>query len=406
MTGQAAALLAGRLLSNDFSGISISESRTHTMKIRGTTGLENAGFSEATVRDTRPPQLQQIPDNQVSSDDADQATTPASRLVDPLVNSLVKARLNLPGTGSWGTPASVPHPPGGANVLYTKGKVSSNNSPAPTSAGVNVPADVASLLVDGAKVKEANAEFTGAQKALAAGDYTKAYAHMESLMRKQGEEVLSEDLVKATQTVRDQLEVLSKMQKAGIKADYPPTEGQLLDYFKTLSNNPGAARQAFSDYALSFHAHPSEVPGAGDNIVYSKDNNQHNTHAPDSWSEVANRPSKHKAKHIGKQMNDCEGYAFMADKLLGAAGFRVAHHISVHPSYNDDAHSMVAFKHPKEKGFTVTSNHSVVHAGTEKEAAKEGYKNIFGGVTGKEHYYIGRTIVESQLQTVKKDAEL
>lgn len=362
------------------------------MEIRGTTGRVLNDLKVG--QDIRPPQIQEIPGEQ---DQAGQAASPASPFSDPLLKSLMQARLDR------GTPAAVPLR--GGNVLYTKDDVSGAGSAAPTKASATVPADVASLLAEGAKIPEAKAEFTEAQKAIAAGDYAKAYGYLESLMRKQGEEVLPEDAVKATQTVRDQLQFLSKMQKAGIKADYPPSEGQLVDYFKTLKNNPAAARQAFQDYADLFHVHPGTV-GSGD-IVYSKDkNSKYSTHVPDDWSEVANRPSKDKSKHIGKQMNDCEGYAFMAEKLLVAAGFRIAHHLTAYPGPDNNGHSMVTFAHPKEKGFTVTSNHYVLQKSTENAAAEEGLKTVQGGVTGEVNYYTGRTMADSHIQSAIKGKKL
>ncbi len=50
--------------------------------------------------------------------------------------------------------------------------MSGAGSAAPTKAGTNVPADVASMLAEGAKIPEAKAESTEAQKAVAAGDDT------------------------------------------------------------------------------------------------------------------------------------------------------------------------------------------------------------------------------------------
>lgn len=330
-----------------------------------------------------------------ASDQPEYAASPISQFMDPLMKSLVQAQLDR------GAP-TVPLLRDGRSVLYTKDDMSGAGSAAP--AKVSVPADVASMLTEGAKIPEAKAEFTGAQKAIAAGDYAKAYGYLESLMRKQGEEVLSEDAVKAAQTVRDQLEILAKMQKAGIKPDYPPTEAQLVDYFKTFKDNPVAARQAFYDYAQQFHVHPGTL-SQGD-IVYSKDGNKYSTHVPDSWSEIANRPAKDKSRHIGKQMNDCEGYAFIAEKLLVASGFKVAHHVTAFPGPENSGHSMVTFTHPKEKGFTVTSNHYVFKENAEKAAAEAGLKSVQGGVVGKVEYYTGKTMADSQTQMVIKDKKL
>lgn len=294
--------------------------------------------------------------------------------------------------------------------------------------GPAVPKDIGDLLDRGTKInssskdpdvqkaeKATRDEFTGAKNAIAAGDYNKAYQCLEKLMRQQGEDVLSASDVKSSETMRDQLQFLSKMQAAGIKADYPPTEAQLVDYFKTLKNDPAAARQAFKDYVQNFHVHPVNVHGADFDIPYSPETVKYGkgdypTTAVHNWSEVANRPVsvKDHPEYIGRQMNDCQGYGFMAAKLLGAAGFKVENYVSVFPGPHGISHDMVLFSHPPEKGYTLTSNDGVFQGSKAKEVAKQGFEFAAGkdNVTGKEHFWTGKTMAESQVQMVIKDNEL
>ena len=190
-----------------------------------------------------------------------QSGLPPAPLTDPLDKSALQAIL--------GAKPQLPLDEGaikdifakaGGSVMYADGVHGTGTATGTKLASPIVSPDVADLFDRGTKIntsskdkdtqqaeKDTRAEFSTAQKAIAQGDYAKAYQCMEKLLRKQGEEVLEPAAVKSTETVRDQLEFLSKMQGANIKADYPPTEAQLVDYFKTLKNNPTAAVQAFQD---------------------------------------------------------------------------------------------------------------------------------------------------------------
>jgi hypothetical protein len=290
-------------------------------------------------------------------------------------------------------------------------KLSQSAAPAAKQAGINVPPEVAEILAEGAKNPDAKKEFTTAQQALAAGDYRKAYEAMESLMRKQGEDVLTEDQVKSAQTVRDQLGFLADMRTAGIKADYPPTEAQLVKYFKTLKDKPAAARQAFEAYTENFHVHPGNVKGEDPDIKYSqtkvkRGQSEYTTDVPHEWSDVSKRTAKG-SLYAGRQMNDCQGYAFIGEKLLGAAGFKVAHNIAA-MNGTKAAHAMVLFTHPKEKGYTLTTNDKTYHGSNPKALAQEGFGDVVGKekLTGKEHYYTGKTQTDAEIECAIKDNEL
>lgn len=297
---------------------------------------------------------------------------------------------------------------------------------APQNAGPTVSADVKTLLEKGANytstktgkgkdgkddpdVLQTRQDFDAAKTAIGKGDYTTASKQLDKLLRKQGEFVLSDDDVDSTRTVLNQLNFLSAMQTAKIKADYPPTETQLEDYFKTLKNNPDAARNAFEAYAQNFHVHPADVKSGGSSVQYSND--QYNV--PQNWSDVASRPVSvtDNPKHIGKQKNDCEGFALIANKLLGAAGFKVNKYIEAFPIPSSGGganvgHEMVQFTRPGEKGFTLTSNNKVFTGTDQKGLSTEGLKSAAGAVSGKEHYYGGKTSLEAKKNMVNKDNEL
>lgn len=330
-------------------------------------------------------------------------------LGDPLLKSMMQLKLDPGAAGP-----AIPLP--GKNVMYADSAGGTGLSNATQTASPTVAPDISDVLTRGAKTKGAEKDFKTAQEAIAKGDYTKAYESLNTLLVKQGEDVLSENDVKSTQTIRDQLEFLSKMQKAGVKADFPPTEAQLVDYFKTLKAKPNEARQAFDDYTQNFHVHPVNIKGADFDVKYSQDKVQYGPNkstytvdVPHDWSSVANRPvSKDYPQYVGKQMNDCQGYAFMAEKLLGAAGFKVEHHIAVYPGPQGAGHSMVIFSHPGEKGYTVTSNDRSFHGANAKAAAQQGFEYAAGkeNVTGKEHFWIGKNMAEAEIQQVVRDNEL
>lgn len=224
-----------------------------------------------------------------------------------------------------------------------------------------------------------------AQKQIAKGDYTSAAGTLAKANTSISESTLGSQV--GLETVQKQVEFLAGMQAKGVKADYPPTEAQLVKYFETLKGDPNAARAALAVYTKEFHVHPANVPGAKNDkdIKYvapekgvSKDLSPHN------WSDVANRPADGEL-NVGKQINDCEGFAFISEKLLEAAGFEVKGHVTgLDPRKKgpkDDpasSHEMMLFKHPNESRFTVTSNEGVFTNASAKAAAQEGFKAAVG----------------------------
>ncbi len=384
-----------------------------------------------------------------------QSNLPVAPMGDPLTRNIVRSMFDSPAEktvdiragGSLGnTPGS--SGPGGTavadilkaardNFVYADagGSGSSSGSVTTTKTGsLGAPAgnaqacaaespDIKEALTNPPKGSPAKADFAASQKAIEAGDYTKAYQIMKTLIEKGPGGVPSNDDLpdveqKAANTMKNQLEFLSGMQKAGIKACYPPTESELEGYFKTLKNNPSAARQAFQDYAQNFQVHPVNIKGAEFEVKYSHETHTETrkgeefsvlTNTPLQWSDLSKNSvsSKEYPQYIGKQMNDCKGYAFMAEKLLGAAGFKLEHYVDASPSKFGDGHMMAMFSHSGESNMTLTSNDKVFEGKNQRDLAKQGFSSAAGGadnLTGKEHYFIGNTGADAEIQQGISDA--
>ncbi|GMU63426.1 MAG: hypothetical protein AMXMBFR34_51890 [Myxococcaceae bacterium] len=237
------------------------------------------------------------------------------------------------------------------------------------------------------------------KKAVDAGDWGTAAKKAKALLSGKADdqaEAIDEALglsgTKSTEALIAQLDFLSKLEAAGVKADCPPTEAQLVQYFGTLKKDPRGAREAFAAYAEAFHVHPADA-GQGDrDIAYTKGDSR----VPESWGEVTGEKAKGQPAHLGKHVNDCEGYAFLAETLLGAAGFTVAHHLTTHGGPAGD-HGMVSFKHPQEKGYTLTSNGHVLTGKDERALAIEGFNQASPKPATKDlRFYTGATMLESQ----------
>ncbi len=143
------------------------------------------------------------------------------------------------------------------------------------------------------------------------------------------------------------------------------------------------------------------------------------TKSPDQWSDVIGRPAEG-AEHVGKQMNDCEGFAFMAEKLLTAAGFTLVGHVAVEAHPPVPSHEMALFKHSSEKDVTVTSNNRSFTAPDAMSAARHGYAWAAGEredpdthavterglATGKERFFVGKTGAQAMANLVNTNNPL
>lgn len=122
-----------------------------------------------------------------------------------------------------------------------------------------------------------------------------------------------------------QLETTEKMKSSGVKnLSFPPTEANVDGYFASKKGKPvGEVKSAFDDYANSFYVH-SETKGVdkGD-IKYDPETHQvgkttYKTNSAEDWADINNQREMHTD---GRRIIDCEGYAYLGQKALKAAGF-------------------------------------------------------------------------------------
>ncbi|MCA9795353.1 MAG: hypothetical protein KC910_26275 [Candidatus Eremiobacteraeota bacterium] len=180
---------------------------------------------------------------------------------------------------------------------------------------------------------------------------------------------------------------LDGMKQAGIKASNPPTEAQLKKYFGTFNNakHRSQALDKFQEYSQAFHVHEAET-GHGD-VEYSPETNYmlgnkfYNSKeaaekaankAQQPWDEVASADASSwkdingTDKHTdGRHIQDCEGFAFMGQELLGAAGYKTSQVATW--GENGTAHAMAVLQDPSGGPSAVVSNDRVF-SGKDKTA--------------------------------------
>ncbi len=207
-----------------------------------------------------------------------------------------------------------------------------------------------------------------------------------------------------------------RMGAAGVKASNPPTEAQLQAYFKTFDSKDKRAQaaQEFQDYAGAFHVHEANSDRPGD-VQYSaektyvvgdktfsnqaeaqkeadkvrKDWVEVPTFDASSWKDVSGRPKHSDGRHI----QDCEGYAYMAQNLLGAAGYKST---QVAGGGMDNGHAMAVLRNPDGGDSVVVSNDKTFAGKTEQAALKQGWDYATGGGQPVPKWYRGDTQAQAQ----------
>jgi hypothetical protein len=109
--------------------------------------------------------------------------------------------------------------------------------------------------------------------------------------------------------VAEQLEVAQKMKDTGKvgSPQFPPSETNVTDYFKTMKGKDiSEIKKAYQNYANAFYVHRGDVTYSGHKF-------------PASWKEVTDNRYIHSD---GRRIIDCEGYAYMGQKIFEAAGFK------------------------------------------------------------------------------------
>lgn len=186
---------------------------------------------------------------------------------------------------------------------------------------------------------------------------------------------------------------LDGMRQAGIKASNPPTEAQLKKYFGTFNNaeHRGEAPAKFQEYSQAFHVHEAET-GHGD-VEYSKETNYMlgnkfykneaevqkaankaqkewdyvETADASSWKDI-NGTDQHSD---GRRIQDCEGFAFMGQELLGAAGYKTSQVATW--GENGTAHAMAVLEDPNGGPSAVVSNDRVFQGKDKTELLDQGW---------------------------------
>jgi len=233
---------------------------------------------------------------------------------------------------------------------------------------------------------------------------------------------------------------VQEMQGRGVQASQPPTPEQLRQYFGTYNNRADRpeALQAYQRYSDAYHVHAAEAGRGNADVPYSRETHYalngdgrhlYNTRAEaeaaaqplldrgrdvtidemptrdaSSWNDVL-RSDKHDGRHV----NDCEGFAYTAQDLLGAAGYR-SEQVSLASRDEATDHAVTVLRDPsRPRDVHVASNGDV----TSGRAGGAGERNLINaaytaaGGEGTPTHYRGATQAEAQarMQLARSYAE-
>lgn len=223
---------------------------------------------------------------------------------------------------------------------------------------------------------------------------------------------------------------VSEMRAGGVQASQPPTPDELRAYFATFNNRADRpkALSAYERYADAYHVHPASTDRPDADVRYSvserygwqgryygsmgeleRASERHrarghdvdflkvNPAAPDGWSEV----TSDRASHEGRHVNDCEGFTFLGQELLGAAGYRTRAVAVDGPGDTD--HAMLVAKDPSRPGQSHVLSNERLFSPTEGRRSEaqlldDGY--TFAGGQLPARYFQGATQDEAQSRMV------
>lgn len=191
------------------------------------------------------------------------------------------------------------------------------------------------------------------------GDHAAAARRLGALEREHpmgfyGNGRLGEPGLRAAGTLRRQAELCRDMEAAlGRRVSCPPSEADSRAWFRSFDSDARRpeARQAFERYTEAFYTHVGHVGGRDADVRYSRDRpawvrdgrvfdrradagpdaREVETATPDQWRDVERRPlaslAAGRGEHTGRRIIDCEGYAYLSERLLGpgGAGYEVTH---------------------------------------------------------------------------------
>jgi hypothetical protein len=180
------------------------------------------------------------------------------------------------------------------------------------------------------------------------------------------------------ETLKNQANVLATMEDAiGHKPEYPPSEKDLKEYFKSLKGKDSqTVADAWKDYADAFQVHA----GKRGDVTYS------DKHEP-SESLPPKRPieslSSKRPWDAGKTINDCEGYSALAAMCFKEAGYTPKFVAGMNTTSGgaESSHMLVALNKPGQDTVVVSSEKVVVNK-SEKAAIDAGFKAVGYGKPG------------------------
>ncbi|MEW6278295.1 MAG: hypothetical protein AB1758_06715 [Candidatus Eremiobacterota bacterium] len=219
---------------------------------------------------------------------------------------------------------------------------------------------------------------------------------------------------------QQQADFVGTMRDAGIRAGNPPTRAQLREYFGTFNNaeRRGEALEQFENYTTAFHVHTAEVEGhRQDDVRYSPETSYYSNgqyfrterearrearqegNTPfygrissadaSRWRDVNSRPG-----YNGRKIQDCEGFAYMSQELLGAAGYEVTH--TNNQGADGSAHSMTVVRDPDNGQIAVTSNNKTFTGDTQEALLRQGWDWAGGRGVDPGTFYTGPTQARAQ----------
>lgn len=342
-----------------------------------------------------------------------------------------------PTPSSW---AQLLRPARKALIPEVKQARAESSAPSPASSGGPLPDAIyhcAEKLPKDEKHAPIRALYAEAKKLAEAGEPGQAAEKLERALSRYEEEIdgsqsLGDGGVAGTRNLAAQYRVLEAMKARGVDASHPPTQDELKRYMKSFDaqKDRPAALGAFQAYAGAFYVHPANVGRPDEDIKYSEDPTKHayrgklydesaaadraqakkpgqliydiTTHDASEWKDVTSDrersglggPHPHAA---GKHVIDCEGYAYLAQELLGAAGYKTEQ-VAV-AAKTGEQHAMTVLTDPSRKGhYAVVSNDGVHTAAKKKDALDAGFRAAMpeGAVPGA--YFYGRTQHHAQVQ--------
>jgi hypothetical protein len=350
-------------------------------------------------------------------------TRPTANTAKPVSTSSSENATNAtptsPETSTTAKPevASTPAPLGlhGLRDAFDSDETTSTNSrarPLPSSSGTGQPVGDASL-----------------SSALSS---SRASANAGRITHRTAKEPVVSDGPTGTDAIAKKAEANQKafcaeMKAAGIEASQPPTPEQLKAYFGTFNTDADRpkALDAYRRYSDAYHVHVGETRAMSKDVKYSSETHyavngkivgtdkeaaeakanairdrgkdvvfdKLPTKDASSWEDVTTNRKSDNNRHV----NDCEGYAYTAQELLGAAGYKTEQVAVAGGPFGD--HAMTVLKDPSRPREVHVASNGDVFAGKagsrgESDTLNTAFKDAGGGLPAK--YYRGATQAEAQ----------